>query len=81
MKPLCEAGHMPVADDIEQRVAIDRALAALPDRKRAAALLVFAEGHSHSEAAAMLDIPLGTLKSVIGRARTALTPLLEGLDS
>ena len=72
---------MPVADDIEQRVAIDRALAALPDRERAAALLVFAEGHSHSEAAAMLDIPLGTLKSVIGRARTALTPLLEGLDS
>lgn len=62
----------------QQRIAIDRALNRLPDRERAAALLVFAEGHSHSEAAEILRIPLGTLKSVIARARAALIPLLEG---
>ncbi len=64
----------------ERRIAVDRALASLPVRERAAALLVFAEGHSHSEAAAALDLPLGTLKSIIARARAALIPLLEGAE-
>jgi DNA-directed RNA polymerase specialized sigma24 family protein len=64
---------------IEQRLALDRALAALGPRERAAALIVFGEGHSHSEAATMLGLPLGTLKSLVARARTALIPLLEGV--
>ena len=62
----------------DRRIAVDRALAALPPREKAAALLVFAEGYSHTEAAAMLDLPLGTLKSIVARARAALIPLLEG---
>lgn len=65
----------------EQRLMIDRALGRLAPRERAAALLVFAEGHSHGEAAAILKLPLGTLKSIIARARAALIPLLEGVDS
>jgi RNA polymerase sigma factor (sigma-70 family) len=64
----------------DRRIAVDRALASRPPRERAAALLVFAEGHSHVEAAAILGLPLGTLKSIIARARTALIPLLEGAD-
>jgi RNA polymerase sigma factor (sigma-70 family) len=68
----CDAG-------IERRLALDRALAALEPRERAAALIVFGEGHSHSEAAAMLRLPLGTLKSLVARARAALIPLLEGV--
>ncbi len=64
----------------DRRIAIDRALASLPPRERAAALLVFGEGHSHGEAAVMLGLPLGTLKSIIARARAALIPLLEGHD-
>jgi len=64
--------------DVEQRLAIDQALAALGPRERAAALIVFGEGHSHGEAAAMLGLPLGTLKSLVARARVALIPLLEG---
>ena len=62
----------------EQRVTIDRALATLAPRERVAALLVFSEGHSHVEAAAILGLPLGTLKSLVSRARAALIPLLEG---
>lgn len=74
-----EPGDEPIHDDArEQRIAIDRALASLPPRERAAALLLFAEGHSHSEAAAILGLPLGTLKSIAARARAALIPLLEG---
>ena len=79
--PLSEAAHLEGRHSTEQSVAVDRALAALPDRERAAALLVFGEGHSHSEAAAILGIPLGTLKSLVARARAALIPLLEGVPS
>lgn len=65
----------------DRRIAVDRALGALQPRERAAALLVFAEGHSHVEAAAILALPLGTLKSIVARARAALIPLLEGADA
>jgi RNA polymerase sigma factor (sigma-70 family) len=65
----------------DRRIAIDRALAALAPRERVAALLVFAEGHSHVEAAVILGLPLGTLKSIVARARTALIPLLGGADA
>lgn len=65
----------------DRRIAVDRALASLPPRERAAVLLVFAEGHSHVEAAAILGLPLGTLKSIVARARIALIPLLEGADA
>ena len=57
---------------------IEAALGRLPPRERAAALLVFAEGHSHAEAAEALGVPLGTLKSIVARARATLIPLLEG---
>jgi RNA polymerase sigma factor (sigma-70 family) len=63
----------------DRLIAVDRALDALRPRERAAALLVFGEGYSHVEAAAMLDLRLGTLKSIIARARAALIPLLEEL--
>lgn len=69
----------PAPDDATDcRIAVARALNALQPRERAAALLVFAEGHSHVEAAAILGLPLGTLKSIVARARAALRPLLEG---
>lgn len=64
----------------DRRIAIERALGALAPRERAAALLVFGEGHSHGEAAAALGLPLGTLKSLVLRARAALIPLLEGTE-
>jgi len=62
----------------DRKIAIDRALARLPVRERAAALLVFGEGLSHSEAASAMALPLGTLKSVVARAPARLLPLLEG---
>jgi len=57
---------------------VSRALARLEPRERAAALLCFAEGCSHSEAAVILGVPLGTLKSLAARARLKLTTDLEG---
>lgn len=77
-----EVGPNAVAPDPghDRRIAVDRALAVLGPRERAAALLVFGEGHSHVEAAAILGLPLGTLKSIVSRARAALIPLLEGME-
>jgi len=68
----------PLTADVGAAVDINRALGRLEPRERAAALLCFGEGRSHQEAAAILDMPLGTLKSVVARARTRLVAHLEG---
>ena len=46
-------------------------------RERMAALLCFAEGYSHVEAAQIMGLPLGTLKSIVARARRGLVECLE----
>jgi RNA polymerase sigma-70 factor (ECF subfamily) len=61
----------------DARLAVGRALARLPERERAAALLCYAEGYSHGEAAAIMAVPLGTLKSLAARAKAALARELE----
>lgn len=67
------------AHEPELAAAIDlrRALDPLSDRERAAAILCFGDGCSHSEAAAVLKMPLGTLKSVVARARAKMIERLE----
>jgi RNA polymerase sigma factor (sigma-70 family) len=61
----------------DARIDIERALAALSERERAAALLCYGEGCSHREAADIMGVPLGTLKSIVARARTQLAARLE----
>jgi len=68
------------ADAADERLAVNQALSALPPRERAAAVLVYAEGHSHQEAAQILGLPLGTLKSIVARARVTLARKLEGIE-
>jgi RNA polymerase sigma-70 factor, ECF subfamily len=52
--------------------ALERALAALPERQRAALLLVHYEGMSYLEAAEAIDASEASVKSLIHRARAAL---------
>jgi RNA polymerase sigma factor (sigma-70 family) len=63
------------------REALDRALAALPDRQRVAVTLFDGEGYAHAEIAALLGVPEGTVRSDLfhGRRalRTALRPFQE----
>jgi RNA polymerase sigma-70 factor (ECF subfamily) len=54
-----------------------RAIETLPPEQKEALLLIALEGLSYAEAAAILDVPLGTLMSRLGRARAALR-LLTG---
>lgn len=63
--------------DPDAAIDLGRALAGLGTRERAAALLCFGEGCSHGEAAEIMGLPLGTLKSILARARAALVARLE----
>jgi RNA polymerase sigma-70 factor (ECF subfamily) len=61
----------------ERRQAVRHALAQLPDHFRVVLILFDIEGRSYEEAAALLELPLGTLKSRLNRARLALRGKLE----
>lgn len=57
-----------------------RALLTLPPERREALLLVGAGGFSYEEAAEICGCAIGTIKSRVGRARAALTSMLEDGD-
>ena len=61
----------------EDRLALKGALTRLNLQERAAVALCLAEDFSHAEAAAILDLPLGTVKSQVQRGRTKLLEVLE----
>ena len=62
--------------DPDLQIDLTAAIATLEPRERAAALLCLASGFSHGEAAMALEMPLGTLKSVVARAREHLAQRL-----
>ncbi|MFN4296275.1 MAG: RNA polymerase sigma factor [Brevundimonas sp.] len=64
----------------EDRMAMEAAMAALAPDERACVALCLAEGWSHGEAAAALGLPLGTVKSHVGRGRAKLLQALGGSD-
>jgi RNA polymerase sigma-70 factor (ECF subfamily) len=60
----------------DTRLDVRAALATLPEHQRMALVLVDLQGMSVAEAAAVLDVPAGTVKSRCARGRSALAPLL-----
>ncbi|UXN74798.1 RNA polymerase subunit sigma [Devosia sp. A8/3-2] len=63
--PALQPGHIALAE-------MARAIETLPLEQKEAILLVALEGLPYAEAADILKIPLGTLMSRLGRARSAL---------
>jgi RNA polymerase sigma-70 factor (ECF subfamily) len=61
----------------ERRLDVEAAFRSLSVEHRAVAALCLASDMSHSEAAAALGIPLGTLKSRVASARKILLAVLE----
>ena len=64
------------APDPGLRLDMMAALDGLPPAQRAAALLCLGADFTHGEAAQVLDVPLGTLKSHVARAREKLVAAL-----
>lgn len=67
------AGHGEQSADAD---AIDRAIGSLPAEQREVIALVLVEGFKYREAAALLNIPIGTLTSRLNRGRQALVQML-----
>ena len=57
--------------------AVRRHIAGLPPDQRAVLVLVSVDGLSYKEAAAVLEVPIGTVMSRLARARLALARALE----
>jgi RNA polymerase sigma-70 factor (ECF subfamily) len=66
---------------IEDRLALAKAMAALPRDQRAAVALCLGEGFSHTDAADALNMPIGTVKSHVARGRERLLKALEQDDA
>lgn len=70
------AGTLEAMDQADLGEAINRALDALSPRYRAAVVLVDVEGQSYEQAAEVLGVPTGTVRSRLFRGRRLLQDLL-----
>ncbi|WP_068070999.1 sigma-70 family RNA polymerase sigma factor [Novosphingobium lentum] len=68
--PAAQEGPLHLSD-------MHRALLTLPPERREALLLVGAGGFSYEEAAQICQCAVGTIKSRVGRARAALTAMMD----
>jgi RNA polymerase sigma-70 factor (ECF subfamily) len=68
-RPPQQGGRLELRD-------LERAIAKLPSTQRAVILLVGLEGMSYGEVAAILDVPVGTIRSRLSRGREALRGLM-----
>jgi len=64
----------------DARLDLERALRGLPADQRAAVALCLGGEFSHAEAAEVLGLPLGTIKSHVQRGRAKLLQALGGPD-
>ena len=62
------------------RLSVQAAMARLPEDQRLAVGLVLVEGLPYKEAAAVLEVPIGTVTSRLARGREALEALLGGRE-
>jgi RNA polymerase sigma-70 factor (ECF subfamily) len=78
----CELEQADTAEQCEQlhhcdlRRDLQVALSGISRSQRQAVELCLQQGHSHSDAAQALDLPLGTVKSHVARGRANLQQLL-----
>ena len=67
------------AAELVTRLAVREALALIPVEQRLAVVLVDVQGYPVTEAAAILGVPVGTVKSRCARGRARLAALLGHL--
>ena len=62
-------------------IDLERALACLSLKERTAIVLNSRDGFTHEEIAAVMELPLGTVKSHISRGRDKLKHILSGQEN
>ncbi len=67
------------AESADLRALVRREVAALPDGYRAVVVLCDLEQRSYAEAAELLDVPIGTVRSRLFRGRERLATRLRGV--
>jgi RNA polymerase sigma-70 factor (ECF subfamily) len=81
---LAEPSGEPLPDEAiaakERQQRVQAALAGLPDEQKEVVALAYLEGLSHSEIAARLAMPLGTVKSRMRMAYQKIRVVLEGVE-
>ncbi|CAN5208105.1 RNA polymerase sigma factor SigM [soil metagenome] len=75
------AGSLEPGDVVALRLDLDSALAQLAPEVRAAVVLRDVGGHDYAAIAAILDIPVGTVRSRISRGRSRLAAVLGNPSS
>lgn len=75
-----ETVETPTGISAEDKMALQAAMAELPNDVRACVALCLADGWSHGEASEALGLPLGTVKSHVARGRARLLKALGGPD-
>ncbi len=72
-----DSGEHPAVEDSQVNLwSLSEAMDKLPEEQRLAVALVLVEGLAYKEAAAVLEIPIGTLTSRLARGRGALAAAL-----
>jgi RNA polymerase sigma-70 factor, ECF subfamily len=65
-------GPEALAEGDERRRILERAISTLPENQRTMIVLYHARGMAYEEIAEIMDLPMGTVKSRLNRARLAL---------
>ena len=73
-----ETGLPQTCTSPDLKLDLAAAMKLLKPDERTAITLCLSEGFSHQEAADVMNIPIGTVKSHINRGREKLKPLLQG---
>ena len=76
-----DSGEHPAVSPVDTDFglwSVSEAMSKRPEDQRLAVALVLVEGMSYKEAAAVLEIPIGTLTSRLARGRSALAAALAG---
>jgi len=63
-----------IASDLEELLQVERAIKQLPEKLRTALVMHTLYGYSYEELAIVLEVPIGTVRSRISRAREAIKP-------
>lgn len=76
--PDSSPGPQELVEEMDRTRIIQQAILSLPEFQRAIVLLYHVDGRSYEEIAETFDLPIGTVKSRLNRARLALRSKLEG---